>query len=326
MDGRLPVMRNAVGLADILAARDRIAGIAVRTPAVPSRSLAGSAGTTLLKLENQQPSGSFKIRGAANAIRQHIERDDPAGVTTASTGNHARAVSYVGRRHNLDVHAFVSRDVSPARVSLLSRAGATVDTTSHDQAEAILRARQHAAEHGYAFIPPFDDPAVISGQGTVGLELLEDTPSLDLVVVPVSGGGLAAGVGVAVKSLRPATRVVGVCGERTPAMRASLDAGHPVTVPEVDTVADSLRGDLGPDNRYTFGLVREYLDDVVVVPEQAIIDAMRRLERRDKLRAEGAAAAAAAYLHQLSPGEAGTVAAAVITGGGLGPARLPAIR
>lgn len=319
-------MRNAVELADVLAARDRIAGIAVRTPAVRSRALAGSAGTTLLKLEIQQPSGSFKIRGAANAIRQHIERDDPAGVTTASTGNHARAVSYVGRRHNLDVHAFVSRDVSPARVSLLSREGATVHTTSRDQAEAILRARQYAAEHGYAFIPPFDDPAVISGQGTVGLELLEDTPSLDLVVVPVSGGGLAAGVGVAIKALRPATRVVGVCGERTPAMRASLDAGHPVTVPEVETVADSLRGDLGPDNRYTFGLVRDYLDDVVVVPEQAIIDAMRRLERRDELRAEGAAAAAAAYLHQLSPGEAGTVAAAVITGGGPGSAGLPAIR
>jgi threonine dehydratase len=313
------VTRDAVGLADILAARDRIAGIAVRTPEVTSRALAGSAGTTLLKLENQQPSGSFKIRGAANAIRQHIERDDPAGVTTASTGNHARAVSYVGRHHNLDVHAFVSRDVSPARVSLLSREGATVDATSRDQAEAIMRASQYAAEHGYAFIPPFDDPAVISGQGTIGLELLEDTPGLDLVVVPVSGGGLAAGVGVAVKALRPATRVVGVCGERTPAMRAALDAGHPMTVPEVDTVADSLRGDLGPDNRYTFGLVRDYLDDVVVVPEQAIIDAMRLLERHDGLRAEGAAAAAVAYLHQFCSGEAGTVAAAVITGGEPGP-------
>jgi threonine dehydratase len=319
-------MRDAVGLADILAARDRIDGLAARTPAVPSRALAGGAGTTLLKLENQQPCGSFKIRGAANAIRQHIERDAPAGVTTASTGNHARAVSYVGRRHHLDVHAFVSRDVSPARVSLLSREGAAVDATSRDQAEAIERARQYAAEHGYAFIPPFDDPAVISGQGTIGLELLDDTPGLDLVVVPVSGGGLAAGVGVAVKALRPATRVVGVCGERTPAMRASLDAGHPVTVPEVDTVADSLRGDLGPDNQYTFGLVRDYLDDVVVVPEQAIVDAMRLLERHDELRAEGAAAAAAAYLQQISPGEAGTVAAAVITGGEPGPAGLPAIR
>lgn len=311
---------GSVGLADILAARDRIADIAVHTPTVPSRALAvgtpaGSAGVTLLKLENQQPTGAFKIRGAANAIRRRIERDDPAGVTTASTGNHARAVSYVGRRHHLDVHAFVSRDVPPARISLLSHEGANVDSTSHDQAEALVRARQYADEHGYAFISPFDDPDVISGQGTVGLELVEDLPDLDLIVVPVSGGGLAAGVGVAVKALRPATRVVGVCGERTPAMRMSLDAGHPVTVPEVDTVADSLRGDLGPDNVYTFALVRDYLDDVVIVPEQAIIDAMRLLERHDGLRAEGAAATAVAYLRQISPRRAGTVAAAIITGG-----------
>jgi threonine dehydratase len=318
-------MRQAaggIGLSSILAARDRIAGIAVHTPVLPSHALADGTCTTLLKLENWQPTGSFKIRGAANAIRQHIERGGLAGVTTASTGNHARAVGYVGRRHHLDVRAFVSRDVSPARVGLLRREGVTVDTTSRDQAEALNRARQYAAGHGYVFIPPFDDPAVISGQGTVGLELLEDTPGLDLVVVPVSGGGLAAGVGVAVKALHPATRVVGVCGERTPAMRASLDAGHPVTVPEVDTVADSLRGDLGPDNRYTFGLVREHVDDVVIVSEQAIMDTMRLLQQHDRLRVEGAAAAAAAYLRQVPPGRAGAVAAAVITGGDPGPARL----
>jgi threonine dehydratase len=318
-------MRQAagnIGLADILAARDRIAGIVVRTPVVPGHTFAGSARTTLLKLENRQPAGSFKIRGAANAIRHYLERGAPAGVVTASTGNHARAVGYVGRRHHLDVRAFVSRDVPPARVGLLRREGVTVDTTGRDQAEALNRARQYAAEHGYVFIPPFDDPAVISGQGTVGLELLEDAPGLDLVAVPVSGGGLAAGVGVAVKALHPATRVVGVCGERTPAMRASLDAGHPVTVPEEDTVADSLRGDLGPDNRYTFGLVREHLDEVVIVSEQAIIDTMRLLEQHDQLRVEGAAAAAAAYLRQLPPGPAGTVVAAVITGGDPGPAGL----
>ncbi|MQA08157.1 MAG: pyridoxal-phosphate dependent enzyme [Pseudonocardiaceae bacterium] len=236
------------GFNSITAARARIDEFITRTPLLRSAPLSSAIGADVhLKLENRQPTGSFKVRGAANAIRSMLEHGPLPGVTTASTGNHARAVSHLARWHGMMVLVYVSRDTSRHRITALEGAGAVVERTSRDQTEAIERAREAATTHGYGFIPPFDDPAVISGQGTVALELVEALPHLDTVVVPVSGGGLAAGVGLAVSALRPPARVRGVCAERAPAMKASLDAGHPVTVPERETVAESLRGDLGAE-------------------------------------------------------------------------------
>jgi threonine dehydratase len=303
-----------VSLQSITAARDRIAGVVSRTPLQPdSRLGAVTGGTVHLKLENEQVTGSFKIRGAANAVLSHLEHG-VSGVATASTGNHARAVAYVAGRHGLPVRVFVSRDVSAPRIDRLRREAGEIDASARDQNEAIARAREFASAHGYAFIPPFDDPAVISGQGSIGLELVEDLPHLGAVVVPISGGGLAAGIAVAVKSLRPSVQVIGVCAEMAPAMKSSLDAGCPVSIPERATVAESLRGDLGVDNRFTFRLVQQHVDKVVLVTEEEIRAAQDYLLTEQRMAVEGAAAAAVAVIKRGEAALAGLPAAAIVTG------------
>ena len=272
-----------------------------------------TGGTVTLILESEQPTGSFKIRGAANAVLAHLEHG-VTGFTTASTGNHARAVAHLCNQHRVPLRAYVSRDVSADRVRSLKELSATVDASAASQTEAIERAQAYAAERGHAFVPPFDDPYVISGQGTLGLDLASAMPELDVVVVPVSGGGLASGVALAVKSALPRVRVIGVCAERAPAMRAALDAGRPVEVRERETVADSLRGDLGPDNRHTFRLVRDLVDEVVLVSEDALVDAQRRLAGADGVAAEGAGAAATAFVRSDPQAFTGRSVAVIVSG------------
>lgn len=299
--------------ASIAAARTRIAPYV--HPLVLRRSEPLSAligGDVVLALENEQPTGSFKIRGAANAVLALLEVG-VAGLTTASTGNHARAVAHLGSTHNLNVRAFVSRDVGHQRVRRLHDVGAEVDASSATQTEAIERAHAYADAHGYGFVPPFDHPAVISGQGTLGLTLADALPSLGDVIVPVSGGGLAAGVAIGIKDALPSVRVVGVCADHAPAMKAALDVGHPVEVRERETVAESLRGDLGPDNRYTFRLVRDHVDTVDLVAEAAIVEAQHLL-RENGVAAEGAAAAATAYLRTNPRAYSGRRVAVIVTG------------
>ncbi|MDN5856964.1 MAG: pyridoxal-phosphate dependent enzyme, partial [Actinomycetia bacterium] len=270
-------------------------------------------GDVRLICENEQPTGSFKIRGASNAVLSLLGHG-VGGLTTASTGNHARAVAHLGHCHDLPVRAFVSRDVSDGRVRRLREHGAEVDATAADQTGAIERAQAYADTHGYGFVPPFDHPAVIAGQGTLGLELADALPTLDDVVVPVSGGGLAAGVAIAIKHALSHVRITGVCADRAPAMKAALDAGHPVEVRESATVAESLRGDLGPDNRYTFRLVRDHLDAVELVDEDAIINAQDHLFDVDSVDAEGAAAAGGAYVTSYPHAFTGRRVAVIVTG------------
>jgi len=238
------------------------------------------------------------------------------GVTTASTGNHARAVAYMGRRLGLDVHAYVSGNVSDRRVAMLEEMGAHVDRSSAHQSAAISAAEQYATEHRYGFIPPFDHPDVISGQGTAGLEIMQDADDLDAVVVPVSGGGLVCGIGLAVKGLHPSTTVVGVCADRSPAMYESLAVGHPVAIPEIETVAESLMGDLGADNRYTFRLASAVVDRIVTVTDEEILAAMRLLHVDEGLELEPSAAAAAAFVLRPGAFPRGARLATVVTGNG----------
>jgi threonine dehydratase len=287
----------------------------VRSRLVPSQRLSSQTGAdVLLKLETDQPTGSFKVRGASNAILAMLEHRALPGVTTASTGNHARAVTYVGRRLGIAVRAFVSRYVSDDRVRALVDAGAKVDTSSVSQSAAIAAAANFAAEHGYGFVAPFDHPDVISGQGTIGLELCEDLDRLDAVIIPVSGGGLVSGVGLALKALRPAVRVIGVGAELAPAMHESLSVGRPVATPEVATVAESLMGDLGPDNRFTFQIARRVIDEIHSVPESAITAAMAGLRDEDGVVVEGAGAVAAAYLASERSRWRGSRVALLVTG------------
>lgn len=271
-------------LADILAARRAIAGTAIRTPLIPS----ARAPELLLKLELAQPTGAFKLRGALNAVAQLPA--DARGVTCCSTGNHGRAVAFAARARGLRAVVCMSGLVPEAKVAAIRALGAEARIVGRSQDEAGAESARLAAEEGLAEIPPFDDARVIAGQGTVGLELVEDRPDLAAVLVPLSGGGLAAGVALAVKAANPAIRVVGVSMDRGAAMHAALRAGHPVPVEEVASLADSLGGGLGPDNRLTYTLCRALLDDVLLVTEAEIGRAMQAHFREDRLVTEGAAA------------------------------------
>ncbi|MDV3129034.1 threonine/serine dehydratase [Mycobacterium sp. 21AC1] len=304
-------------LQSILKARSRIEGYIRRTPLQRAEVISETTGVdTYLKLETLQPTGSFKIRGASNSVCTLVENGQHNGIATASTGNHARAVAHMGNRMGLPVKVFVAASVPADRVAALHQLGATVDNSFADQSEAICAARNHAEANNFGFIPPFDHPDVISGQGTAALELWEDLDDIDAVVVPVSGGGLITGVGVAMKELRLATTVIGVCAENAPAMALSLRAGHPVSPPEIDTVATSLMGDLGPDNAYTFPLAQKCVDEIATVSESDITSAQRRLRQDAGIAAEAAAAAALAYLCTHRDRWQGRKVALLVTGAG----------
>ncbi|MGE0502099.1 MAG: hydroxyectoine utilization dehydratase EutB [Rhizobiaceae bacterium] len=282
-------------LAEILAARRRIAGVAARTPLAPSPFLTSRVGSVvLLKLEIAQPIGAFKLRGAANAVLGLP--DHTAGVTCCSTGNHGRGVAFAARARRLRAVVCMSSLVPRAKVEGIRALGAEVRIVGASQDEAHAESRRIAREEGLVEISPFDDPLVIAGQGTIGLELMEDRPDLATVLVPLSGGGLAAGVALAVKTISPRTKVIGVSMDRGAAMHASIRAGHPVEVEEVASLADSLGGGVGLENRLSFPMCRDLLDDVVLVAEAEIYTAMQALYFEDRLVAEGASVVGIAAL------------------------------
>jgi threonine dehydratase len=277
--------------AEIESARRRIAGLAMRTPLPPSPELSRRAGVpVLLKPEFVQPSGSFKLRGAASRMTKALADGPVPGFVTFSTGNHARAVAWVATRLGVAATVCVSRRVPPDKVRALRRLGATVVVEGASQDEAGEVARGLEREHGLVMVHPFDDPAVIAGQGTIGVELLEDSGDLEAVLVPLSGGGLIGGIAAAVKARRPAVRVIGLSPVGGAAMVESIRAGRPVEVEEADTLADSLNGGIGLDNAHTFGLVRDLVDDLVLVEEAAIARGLLAALKWERYVLEGAAA------------------------------------
>ena len=276
-----------LALADVYAARAAIAGVAVRTPLVPSPHLTKLAGHDfLLKLEIVQPIGAFKLRGAANAI-QRLPADIP-GVVCCSTGNHGRGIAYAARAKGLRAVVCMSELVPQAKVDGIRALGAEVRIAGRSQDDAQVESTRLCKAEGLAEVSPFDQPQVIAGQGTIGLELLEDRPALDTILVPLSGGGLAGGIALAAKAIKPELRVIGISMDRGAAMHASLAAGHPVEVEEVASLADSLGGGVGLDNRLSFSLCRDLLDDVILVTEEEIYRAMQTLYYEDRIVAEGA--------------------------------------
>lgn len=276
-----------VTLADIFAARLAIRGVADGTPLVPSPFMSKVAGHAfLMKLENTQAMGAFKLRGALNAVASLPA--DASGVVCCSTGNHGRALAFAARDRGIRAVVCMSKLVPEAKVAGIRALGAEVRITGQSQDEAALESQRLAREEELVEVPPFDDPKVIAGQGTIGLEMLEARPGLATILVPLSGGGLAAGVALAAKSINPAIRVIGVSMDRGAAMHASLAAGHPVDVEEVPSLADSLGGGIGLRNRHSFALCRQHLDEVVLVTEEAIRHAMQVLYFEDRIVAEGA--------------------------------------
>jgi threonine dehydratase len=290
-------MPNPLTLASVFAARQVIGALALRTPLIRSDALSThSLHDVLLKLETVQPTGAFKIRGAANALARRARELRISGVVCASTGNHGRAVAHAARQLGIQATICLSALVPETKAKAIQALGASVRRVGRSQDEAMAEVARLVAEAGMIEVPPFDDPAIIAGQGTIGLELVEQFPELDAVIVPLSGGGLAGGIALAAKAINPSLRVIGVSMERGAAMQASLARGRPIEVEEVPSLADSLGGGIGRDNAWTFDLCRRLLDDVVLLSEAEIYRGMAHLLREDRIVAEGAAAVGVAAL------------------------------
>ncbi len=305
-------------LQDVYAAHQRIRPIARRTPLIPSPALSALAGAEVrMKLDFLQDSGAFKLRGAANRILGLDENQRRRGVVTFSTGNHGLAVALVAQRLGVPATVCVSERVarvSPSRIERLRQLGARVDVGGDSQDAAGERARGLVREHGLTMVPPFDHPDIIAGQGTLALEMIEDWPALDTVLVQVSGGGLAAGVALVLKSVNPNIRVIGLSSAQAPVMLESVRAGHPMDLPEKDSVAESLLGGIGADNRYTLPLVSRHVDEIVLLEEDEIERAMAFLLRTHRLAVEGAAAVGIAALQGRRLGDPGDRVGLILSG------------
>lgn len=268
----------------------------LRSPLLPAALSRRLGAEVLLKLETLQPVGAFKLRGATHAIASLTADEGRRGVVCCSTGNHGRAVAHAARARGIPATVCLSSLVPQGKVDAVAALGARVVRHGQSQDEAQVMADRLAAEEGLVALPPFDHPQVIAGQGTIGLELLEDRPDLETVLVPLSGGGLLAGIAVAVKALKPSIRVIGISMRRGAAMAASLAAGRPVEVEELPTLADSLGGGIGLANRHTFALCRDLVDDVILLDEGEIYQGMRWMLLHERMVVEGAAAVGAAAL------------------------------
>ena len=300
-------------LADILAARRVLRGVADATPMVPSPYLSKAAVQDFfLKLENMQPIGAFKLRGALNAVMA-LPADTP-GVTCCSTGNHGRGVAYAARERGMRAVICMSALVPQAKIDGVRALGAEVRICGQSQDDALAESQRLVKAEGLVEISPFDDLRVIAGQGTIGLEMMEARPDLSTILVPLSGGGLAAGVALAAKAINPAVHVIGITMDRGAAMHASIAAGHPVEVEEVPSLADSLGGGIGLKNRLSFPICARLLDDTILVTEEEIYHAMQVLFYEDRIVAEGACVVGiAALLAGKLPSLSGPVAT-IITG------------
>ncbi len=296
--------QSRVTLEDIRAARERIAPHIQPLRIAPSPSLSRRCGRDiLLAHEYLQITGAFKLRGAMNSVLQLAP--GTSGVTAVSTGNHGRALAYSARQAGVPCIICMSELVPRNKVDAIRALGAEIRIVGQSQDEAEVEAKRLVAEEGYTMIPPFDHAHVIAGQGSLGLEMLEQVPDLDTVLVQLSGGGLISGIALAIKAQQPTARVIGISMQRGAAMAASLEAGHPVEVAELPTLADSLGGGIGLDNVLTFDLVREYVDDVVLLSETEIADGIRHayFEEQVILEGGGAVGIAALLAAKVDPGK-----------------------
>jgi threonine dehydratase len=310
-------MRDTVSLQDIYRARRAIGSGIRRTPLVASASLSRAAGAPIhLKLEHLQITGSFKLRGATNAVTALSAEQKATGVVGVSTGNHGRGLAHAARQAGVRCVICMSRLVPQNKVEGIKALGAEVRIVGDSQDEAQREVDKLVAEDGMTMLPPFDHEDVIAGQGTLGLELLEDLPELATCIVPLSGGGLIAGIARAIKSANPRARVIGVTMAKGAAMYQSQKAGKPVEVEELASLADSLGGGIGQGNRYTFAMVRELVDDLLLVDEDQIADAIHHAYWYEQQIIEGSGAVGIAALRAGLVPRPG-VTAVVLSGGNI---------
>lgn len=280
-----------VTLTEIEAARPVIAPHILHTPTLLSASLTERMGLPVyLKLEHRQITGAFKLRGALNALNSLSPDERQRGVVTASTGNHGRALAYAAGLQGTRSIICMSNLVPGNKVDEIRKLGAEIRIVGTSQDDAQEEVEKIVAQDGLAVVPPFDNPAIVAGQGTIGLEIIETLPDVETILVPLSGGGLIAGIAAAVKALKPKTRIIGISMQNGAAMAASLKAGHPVSVKEQQSLADSLGGGIGLNNRVTFGMVRAFVDDVVLLSEEEIAAGIIHAYAQEGEIIEGAAA------------------------------------
>ena len=310
---------------DVESARARIAGVAITTPLLPSAWLTDHAGCPIwLKLECLQVTGSFKLRGATNRVLSLDDEQRRRGIIATSSGNHGLATSYVAQREGLAATICVPEWVDPAKLSAIREFGAEaiVEGETAELAEAV--SLRLARQRDLAYVHPFDHPDVIAGQATIGREILEQQPGIERVVAPAGGGGLLAGIAVGMKSIDPRIRVTAVSGDRCPVLARSVEAGELVGLPEQETLATALAGNLGPENHHSLRLVSELVDDYVEVSDEEIAMAMRFAFRRHRIVVEGGGAVAiAAILSGRLVPDGKT--ALVISGGNIDAGRFAAV-
>src|SRR5512138_3718423 len=305
-----------VSVQDVQAALGRIRDRVYLSPCARSETLSRLTGTSaFLKLENLQKTGAYKERGALNKLLSLTESERARGLIAASAGNHAQGVAYHAGRLGVAATIVMPETTPILKVANTRALGAKIVLHGGNYDEAYAEARRIEQQERLTFIHPFDDEAVIAGQGTIGLELLEQVPGLDAVIVPVGGGGLVSGVAIALKSIRPEIRVIGVEAELIPAMQAALEAGKPVTVEAANTIAEGIAvkraGDL------TFGHVRKWVDEIVTVSEEEIASAILYLLEKEKTVAEGAGAVSVAALMHRKVHLEGKTVVALVSGGNI---------
>ena len=307
-----------IALDDVERAARTIAGRVHRTPLLYSTTLGAH-----LKAELFQKTGAFKVRGALNKIASLTKEERKQGVATVSAGNAGQAVAWAAREAGVDALIVTWRTADALKLAAMRGYGATVDTEAEGPTTAFARMHEVMAETGRTLVHPFDDPLVIAGQGTVGLEILEDVPAPDIVLAGVGGGGLISGIAVAVKGRNANTRVIGVEPEGSDAMRQALEAGHPVPVTP-HTAADALTGPFFGEN--CLEICRELGVESVLVSEEELYEAFRWLYARTKFACElGGAAGTAALLSGKVPVNAGETVVAVVSGGNVAPEQAAAI-
>lgn len=284
-----------VDLADIQAAAAGLDGVVHRTPLLRSETFTRlSGGEVLLKHENQQKTGAFKVRGAYTKIQSLSESERAAGVVAPSAGNHAQAVAWAAERAGVKATVYMPEGASLAKVGATESYGATVRLVGVNVDESVEAARAEVERTGATLVHPFDDEVVIAGQGTIGLEILEDAPDIDAVVVPLGGGGLLSGIAAAIKATRPEIRVIGVEAAGCAPYVRSLENGAITAVPQTQTIADGIA--VKRPGEITFGMIRDLVDDVVTVTDAEIGRVIVSLLEREKTVVEGAGAVALAAL------------------------------
>jgi threonine dehydratase len=296
-------------------ARRRVSAHAYHTPLLTSRLLSEHSGYNVrLKAEVFQRTGSYKIRGPLNKLQELTQAERDRGVICSSAGNHAQGVALAAAIYGIKAVVVMATNATPSKVEATRAYGAEVVLHGSIWDEANEHAKRLMAERGLTYVHPFDDFDLIAGQGTMGLEILDDCPDVDVVVVPIGGGGLISGVSMAIKSIKPGVRVIGVESSGAPGMQESVRAQHVVTLPKVDCIIDGLR--VQRIGEKTLQVVRQYVDDIVTLPDAEMFDTVRWIMGHCKLVVEGAAAASVAALRKgLIEARPGANVVCVLSGG-----------